>query len=96
MIPVNSVHRIRVMGRELQVRSAASAESVQKVESFVNEKLAEVAASVKSADPQVVAVLTLMNLGEAYLTMVRENDLTRQECDEMLNRLLRRLDEVLV
>ena len=40
---MNSAHRIRVMGRELQVRSAAPAESVRKVEAFVNEKLAEVA-----------------------------------------------------
>lgn len=90
---MNSVHRIRVMGRELQVRSAAPVESVRRVEAFVNEKLAEVAASVKGGDPQVVAVLALMNIGEAYLNLVRENELIRQELDESIGRLLRRLDE---
>lgn len=90
---MNSAHRIKVMERELQVRSAASAESVRKIEAFVNEKLAEVAASFKGCDSQVLAILTLMNLGEAYLNLVRENEELRQQADERVSRLLQRLDE---
>ncbi len=90
---MNSAHRIRVMERELQVRSEASVESVRRIEAFVNEKLAEVAASVKGCDSQLVAILTLMNLGEAYLNLLRENEAIRHLADERVSRLLQRLDE---
>lgn len=90
---MNSAHRIRVMGRELQVKSAASAESVRKIEAFVNERLTEVATSVKGFDSQLIAILTLMNLSEAYLNLVRENESIRQQADERVTRLLQRLDE---
>ncbi len=90
---MSSAHRIRVMGRELQVRSAAPAESVRKVEAFVNEKLAEVATSVKGCDSQLIAILTLMNLGEAYLNLARENESLRQQANERVSRLLQQLDE---
>ncbi len=81
------------MGRELQVKSAASAESVRKIEAFVNEKLAEVEASVKGCDSQRIAILALMNLGEAYLNLIKENELIRQQAEETVSRLLKRLDE---
>ncbi len=81
------------MGRELQVKSAASAESVRKIEAFVNERLAEVEASVKECDSQRIAILTLMNLGEAYLNLVKENELIKHQAEETVSRLLQRLDE---
>ncbi len=84
------------MGRELQVRSAAPAESVRKVEAFVNEKLTEVATSVKGCDSQLVAILTLMNLGEASLNIISENEALKQQADEKVSRLLQRLDENLI
>ncbi len=93
---MNPVHHIRVMGRELQVRSAASSESVQKIEALVNEKLAEVSASVKGCDSQLVSILALLNLGEAYLNLLGENELIKQQAEERVSRLLRRLDEKLV
>jgi len=55
---LNSSHRVRVLGKELQVRSMAAAESVREGEAFVNERLAEVAATVKTTDTQIVAILT--------------------------------------
>jgi len=81
-----------VLGRELQVRSSASAESVREVEALVNEKLAEVAASVKTTDLQIVAILTLMNIAESYLALVRENVSSRQEGRERISRLLQQLE----
>jgi cell division protein ZapA (FtsZ GTPase activity inhibitor) len=89
---LNSSHRVRVLGRELQVRSEAPAEAVQEVEAFVNGKLAEVAASVKTADSQIVAILTLMNIAEAYLALTRENEFFRQQGNEKISRLLQRLE----
>jgi len=90
---VKSAHRITVMGRDLQVRSTAQLDSVRRVEAFVNEKVAEVASSVTGCDPQVVAILTLMNLGEAYLNLVRESESAKRRTEEMVSRLLQRLDE---
>jgi hypothetical protein len=44
----------------------------------------------------LIAILTLMNLGEAYLNLVRENESLKQQADEGVSRLLQRLDENLV
>jgi cell division protein ZapA len=79
------------LGRELQLRSLAPAEAVREVETFVNEKLAEVSASVKTSDSQVVAILALMNIAEAYLALTREYESFRQEGRERIVRLLRQL-----
>jgi cell division protein ZapA len=81
-----------VLGRELQVRSQASTESVREVEAFVNEKLAEVAASVKTTDSQIIAILTLMNIAESYLALASENDAYRKQGSERISRLLNELE----
>ncbi len=90
---MNSSHRVRVLGRELQVRSEASAASVREVESFVNKKLDEVAASVKTNDAQIIAILALMNIAESYLALARENEMYRQEGSERISRLLYKLEK---
>ena len=92
---MSSLHRIRVLGRELQVRSAALPEKVQDIEMFVNGKLAEVAASIKGSDPQLVAILTLMNIAEEYLFLVRESEVSRQSEADRLKLLLQKLDNCL-
>lgn len=81
-----------MLGRELQVRSSASPESVQEIETFVNSKLSGVAASVTGGDSQVVAILTLMTLAEAYLSLVKEQNASRQQETERLNRLLQKFE----
>jgi len=85
---LNSSHRVRVMGREMQVRSMATAESVREVEAFVNGKLAEVAASAKTNDEQIIAILALLNMAESYLALARESDAYRQQGSERISRLL--------
>ena len=89
---MNSSHRVRVLGRELQVRSTASPESVREIEQFVNEKLKEVAASVNTNDPQIIAILALMNIAESYLALARENDACRQQGSERISRILYELE----
>jgi len=82
-----------VLGRELHVRSTAPVESVREIERFVNEKLKEVAASVNTNDPQIIAILALMNISESYLALARENDACRQQESERLSRLLCELEK---
>jgi len=84
-----------VLGRELQVRSSAHPEEVREIEDFVNGKLVGVAASIKGSDPQLVAILTLMNIAEGYLSLVRESEVSRQSEAERLNLLLQKLDNSL-
>ena len=90
---MSSLHRIRVLGRELQVRSSALPETVRDIEVFVNGRLAEVAASIKGSDPQLVAILTLMNIVEEHLSLVREYEISRQHEAERFTMLLKKLDD---
>jgi len=91
---LSTVHRIRVLGRELQVKSTTTLESVLEVESYVNERVAEVAAAVTGGDSQVVAILTLMTLAEEHLSSARQLESERHDDDERINRLLCKLDSV--
>jgi len=61
---LNSLHRIKVLGRELQVRSTASPEQVRQIESYVNATIAEIEASTRIKDQQVVTILALLNIAE--------------------------------
>ena len=88
------MHRIRVLGRELQVKSTAPLESVLEVESFVNGKLAEVAASVTGGDSQVVAILALMTLAEEHLALIRKYESDRRGAVESVGRLLEKFEGV--
>jgi len=90
---LNSSHRVRVLGRELQVRSTAPAESVREIERFVNEKLKEVAATVNTNDTPIRAILALMNISESYLALARENDVSRQQGSERISRILYELEK---
>jgi len=92
---VSSLHRIRILGRELQVRSDAPAEQVRDIESFVNERLAAVAGSLKGSDPQLVSILTLMNIAEEYLSLVKDREGAQQQETDRLACLLRKLDDSL-
>ncbi len=89
---MNASHRVRVLGRELHVRSMSSADSVREVEQFVNGKLAEVAVSAKTTDSQIIAILALMNIAESYLSLARENEAYRRQGSERISRLLYKLD----
>jgi len=66
---VKQLHRIRVLGREIQVRSSSTPESVQDVEAYIDRKIAEVSATIPAADQQLVTILTLLNIAESYLAL---------------------------
>jgi len=92
---VKTSHRIRVLGREISVRSNASAESVQEVESFVNRKLAEVAVSIPSADQQLVTLLSLLNITESYLALRRADGSSGLYRQEAVDRMVDKIDNAL-
>lgn len=57
-------HSVTVLGREISVRSSATATKVQQIESFVNTRLHEIGSSLKSGDAQLVLTLALLNITE--------------------------------
>jgi len=85
-----ATHSIKVLGRELQVKSTASPEHVAQVEALVNEKVAEVSAA--TTDTQVVGILALLNIAEAYLALKNECEEERRSSRERLTSLVERLD----
>jgi cell division protein ZapA len=64
-------HRIRILGRDIQVKSSSSVESVQEVEEYLHERAAEVALSLPNADQHLIALLVLLNITESYLALRR-------------------------
>ena len=83
-----------MLGRELQVRSTTTLESVLEAESYVNERVAEVAAAVTGGDSQVVAILALMTLAEEHFSSVRKQASNRSVEAERIDRLIDKLDKV--
>jgi len=92
---VKSSHRIRVLGREIQVRSSASADSVREVEAYLNERAAEVSVSLPNADQQLIALLTLLNITEAYLALRRGDSSGGAGFQDSLDSIVSKIDRAL-
>jgi cell division protein ZapA len=75
---LKTAHTVRVLGREISVRSSAPAEKVHAVETFVNGRLQEIGSALKSGDAQLVLTLALLNTAEEMLDLraAREADTT--------------------
>jgi cell division protein ZapA len=90
---VTSLHRVRVLGRDVQVKSMASPEQVAEIESFVNDTIAELQSSIKTADPQIIAIMALLNLAESCIQHVRENSMLERMVSDRISGLIRRIDD---
>jgi cell division protein ZapA len=83
-------HSVRILGREISVRSSASTEKVHAVESFVNDRLQEIGSALKSGDAQLVLTLALLNTAEEMLDLraVRDADtILERKMHGMIERL---------
>ncbi len=92
---MNSLHRIKVLGRELQVRSTASPERVRQIESYVNAAIAEIEASTTINDQQVIAILALLNMAESYMEISSKSSESDRVDDERLSQLLQHVEDAL-
>jgi cell division protein ZapA (FtsZ GTPase activity inhibitor) len=92
---LSPLHRIKVLGRELQVRSTAAPERVRQIEEYVLGRVEEIEASSKSKDPLVVAILALLNVTESYLDLSSEYAKCSTEDNERLYRLLKSIEEAI-
>ena len=87
-------YRLRILGRELQVRSSATPETVQAVESFLNEMVERVESKVRGGDSLGVAILALLTLAEEYLAVKKVQDCGNDSAEQVTD-LIRAIDEVL-
>jgi cell division protein ZapA len=90
---VSSTHRIKVLGREVQVRSTATPEQVREIETYVNRTISEVQDSMKTGDSQLITILAMLNLAESYLLKSWENSRINDTFGERVSRLIRHIDE---
>jgi len=71
---LKTAHSVRILGREISVRSSAPAEKVHAVESFVNTRLQDIGSALKSGDAQLVLTLALLNTTEELLDLRTARD----------------------
>ena len=89
---MKTTHLVTVLGREFSVRSSASADKVQAVESFVNARLHEIGSALKSGDAQLVLMLALLNTSEELLELRRSAE-RDASVDVSVRRLLEKLEK---
>jgi cell division protein ZapA len=87
------LHRVAVLGRELQVKSSAPPGKVEKIVAFLESKIHEVEQYVKGGDTQVVAILTLMNLAETVLDLLEKQNGQDLLVKEKLAKLIAMVEE---
>ena len=90
---MKTTHVVRVLGREISVRSSAPAERVQAIETFVNERVQEIGSALKSGDAQLVLTLALLNTVEEMLNL-RDLKESEQAADDRLRGIITRLETV--
>lgn len=88
-------HRICILDREIQVKSSASAESVREIETYLNDRAAEVAISLPNADQQLVAILVLLNITESYLALRRGEPSSAAGDRQIVDSLVAKIDTAL-
>lgn len=88
---MKTAHSVRVLGREISVRSSAPPEKVQAVETFVNDRLQEIGSALKSGDAQLVLTLALLNTAEEMLDLrvAKESD---KSLDGRVRSIIERLE----
>jgi len=92
---VKTSHRIRILGREIQVKSSSSVESVREIEAYLQERAAEVALSLPSADQHLIALLVLLNTTESYLALRRGEPSDGAGFQQAVDSLVAKIDTAL-
>lgn len=88
---MKTAHSVRVLGREISVRSSAPSEKVHAVETFVNSRLQEIGSALKSGDAQLVLTLALLNTAEEMLEL-RSSKEAETPLEDRLRGMLERLE----
>ena len=87
---MKTAHVVRVLGREISVRSSAPVERVQAVEAFANDRLQEIGSALKSGDAQLVLTMALLNTIEELLNLRDVKD-SQQVAEDKLRGIIAKL-----
>jgi cell division protein ZapA len=90
---LSSLHRINVLGRELQVRTTASPERVRQIEEYINSRIAEAEASAICADNLIIAVLALLNIAESFIDFSSESEKRSKAENDRIFRLMQYIED---
>jgi cell division protein ZapA len=90
---MKATRQVSVMGREISVKSSSSAEKVQAVEAFVNGRLQEIGAALKSGDAQLVLTLALLNTAEEMLEL-RTGQESAKAIDSRMQGMIEKLEAI--
>lgn len=88
---MKTTHAVTVLGREISVRSSATAEKVMAVEKFVNDRLHTIGSALSSGDAQLVLTLALLNTAEELLES-RKNQELNATLDSRIQAIISKLD----
>lgn len=88
---MKTTHAVTVLGREISVRSSATAEKVMVVEKFVNDRLHTIGSALSSGDAQLVLTLALLNTAEELLES-RKNQELYATLDSRIQAIISKLD----
>ena len=92
---MKTAHRIRILGREIQVKSSSSVESVREIEAYLQERAAEVALSLPNADQHLIALLILLNTTESYLALRRTEPSEDTDFQQAVDSMVAKIDTAL-
>ncbi len=85
--------QVTILGQQYTIKSEALPSEVRRVADFVNEKLAEVMEGGRTSDTLDSAILAMMNIAGAYLSLHDEVSAT-EKARERLQLLVQRLEDV--
>ena len=84
--------RVRVLGKELALRTPLAETEVRRVEQYVAERIHRFSGGAGSVDTLLVAAMALMQLAEECLALKEESRILCTGCDERLSRIVDQLD----
>jgi len=92
---VKTSHRISILGREIQVKSSSSVETVREVEEYLQDRSAQVALSLPNADQHLIALLLLLNITESYLALRRGEPTGGTDYQQAVDGMIAKIDTAL-
>lgn len=90
---MRQTYQISIHGREFSLSSEKSAEQVQRVADFVEEKISETAVG-RSVDTQDLMILTLLNLAGQFLQLQENSQQEQHRLEKRLKQLVSQLESV--
>lgn len=86
---------VTIFGQSFILRTDSSADEVHQVVDFVNQAIDGVVTTNRVADSLNVALLTLLNVAQAYLQLQSARNRDEQDLAGRIDRLTQRIEDVL-